>query len=96
MINRRSLITGLISFAATAPAIVRVESLMKLPAPRRLLTPEEIIEAMMKSYCDQLEKAFANTIIYGVPYYIRKDKDTHELKIGNSWDYYDYTRTDSR
>lgn len=38
MINRRSLITGLISFAVTAPAIVRAVSIMPikviLPAPK--------------------------------------------------------------
>lgn len=32
MINRRNLITGLITFAVTAPAIVRASSLMKVKA----------------------------------------------------------------
>ena len=45
-LSRRSLITGLISFVA-APAIVRVESLMKLPTPKRLLTPEKIVKKVL-------------------------------------------------
>lgn len=34
MLNRRSLITGLVSFAATAPAIVKASSLMPVKAHR--------------------------------------------------------------
>lgn len=46
-INRRSLITGLISFVA-APAIVRAESLMKLPKPQRVMTMAEYDDIRMR------------------------------------------------
>lgn len=49
MLNRRSFITGLISFAA-APAIVHVESLMKLPKPAismRLITEYNPTDCMV-------------------------------------------------
>ena len=68
MINRRSLITGLISFVAT-PAIVRAESLMKLSAPIKYdLTPEEFLKEIMKPFCDHLEKQIADAILYGSAY----------------------------
>lgn len=51
VINRRKLITGLISFVA-APAIVRVESLMKLPKPEKVMTREEILKIMDKLWAN--------------------------------------------
>ncbi len=50
VINRRKLITGLISFIA-APAIVRAESLMKLPRPQEI-SLRKIVEYTIDS--DQL------------------------------------------
>jgi len=44
-INRRSLITGLISFAVTAPAIVRAASLM----PVKVMTAEELSENLINT-----------------------------------------------
>ncbi len=44
MIQRRSLLIGLASLLA-APAIVRAESLMKLPAPLKIIKPEMKFEA---------------------------------------------------
>ena len=47
MLNRRLLITGLISFVA-APAIVRVESLMKIKVDK--FDPKEAWEKLLASY----------------------------------------------
>ena len=47
-VSRRKLITGLISLVA-APAIVKAESLMKIAPTRRLLTPDEIINNMVRT-----------------------------------------------
>ena len=58
MINRRSLITGLISLAA-APAIVRVESLM----------PVKVIKPMMIEYWNGRAYHVELDIAYGIAYY---------------------------
>lgn len=63
MINRRSLITGLISFVA-APAIVRVESLMKLPKPVKALTDEEIKNILDKLWANSQFGKFAGERIW--------------------------------
>ncbi len=41
-LSRRGLLGGLAALAA-APAIVRVESLMQLPAPQQIIVPELIL-----------------------------------------------------
>lgn len=41
-LSRRGLLGGLVALVA-APAIVRVESLMALPAPAKIITPEPIL-----------------------------------------------------
>jgi hypothetical protein len=53
VINRRSLITGLISFAVTAPAIVRAASLM----PVKVITPIMTLD----DYSKLLNKIYKNT-----------------------------------
>lgn len=51
MTTRRGFITGLISFAA-APAIVRAESLMRLPVRRRAVITEFYNNRVIRSYID--------------------------------------------
>jgi len=69
MLNRRSLITGLISLCA-APAIVRAESLMKL-APTEIIKPdikydlEAFLNQIIEPYLEKYQEAFANAILYG-------------------------------
>jgi len=61
MINRRSLITGLISFAATAPAIVRATSLMPVK-PERLIDPTEEVIALLKRRIADAENVMMENI----------------------------------
>ena len=65
-INRRSLITGLISFVA-APAIVRVESLMPVKVVKPM-THDEMLKAIMQPFLQEWEKRIADAIIYGNVY----------------------------
>lgn len=67
MLSRRKLITGLISLAA-APAIVRASSLMPVKVMKPVLTPEQMIEIIMKPAMDRLEQQIADAIIYGSSY----------------------------
>lgn len=61
MINRRSLITGLISFVA-APAIVRVESLMPVKVVKQLSCQELLDEIVNFAYNEPIP----NGILYGI------------------------------
>lgn len=63
MINRRGLITGLISLAA-APAIVRASSLMPVKVIRQI-TPQDILNLWMSDYAAQMQKASEEMILYG-------------------------------
>jgi len=63
MINRRSLITGLISFVA-APAIVRAESLMKVKVITTF-TVEESWQRILDYEIDKLAKRVGLDILYG-------------------------------
>jgi hypothetical protein len=65
MTTRRGFITGLISFVA-APAIVRAESLMKLPRPRvELLEPygRSPVLAALQNLRDAEEALYISTAI---------------------------------
>lgn len=64
MINRRGLITGLISLAA-APAIVRVESLMPVKVIRIEITYAEFIQAMIKVNSEALKVMLEHSMMYG-------------------------------
>jgi hypothetical protein len=74
MINRRSLITGLISFVA-APAIVRVESLMPVKVYRQPTQEERqaVFDAITKSFSQEWEKHIADAILYGSSYGLYSD-----------------------
>lgn len=65
MINRRGLITGLISLAA-APAIVRASSLMPVKVVKDdFLTIAEYYDAILKPMIDDLVKRVELDIVYG-------------------------------
>jgi hypothetical protein len=68
--NRRSLITGLISFAVTAPAIVRAASLMPVKVIRPDLTIDEFAKRILEPMLNKLEKQIAVAIMYGNSYSI--------------------------
>jgi hypothetical protein len=66
--SRRGFITGLISFAVTAPAIVRATSLM----PVKLMEPELTIEQLLRRRIADAERVMQErikTILYGDRYF---------------------------
>lgn len=81
MINRRSLITGLVSFVA-APAIVRASSLM----PVKAMEPVRIWKPSDYSVAEKIEL----NVLYGKMRWI-----SYEEAI-ERWPLNDYTRTTSR
>lgn len=64
MINRRGLITGLISLAA-APAIVRATSLMPVKVIKPVITLEDYANLIFKPMIDDLVKRVELDIVYG-------------------------------
>ena len=64
MINRRGLITGLISLAA-APAIVRASSIMPVKVIKSTLTLEEYANLVLKPMIDDLVKRIELDLVYG-------------------------------
>ncbi len=60
MINRRSLITGLISFAVTAPAIVRADSLM----PVKVMTPIMTLDNYAKLINPMVDRLYQNWFLH--------------------------------
>lgn len=59
---RRQFITGLISFAAVAPAIVRASSLMPVKA-YSYLTLDDYLERILNPMLDRLHEQIANDIM---------------------------------
>lgn len=64
MINRRGLITGLISLAA-APAIVRASSIMLVKIINPTITLEEYTNLVLKPMIDDLVKRIELDMVYG-------------------------------
>lgn len=68
MMNRRTLLTGLISFVA-APAIMRASSLMPVRMMTPTMTAEELIRAVMEHLGAEIsanyDKAIADAVAYG-------------------------------
>lgn len=84
MINRRSLITGLVSFAA-APAIVRAANLMPVKVVKQL-TPEEMINIILEPYFADVQKRIEDLIMYGQTFYNHDGRIVIETIHSN--DYY--------
>lgn len=80
MTTRRGFITGLVSFVA-APAIVKVESLMKLPAKVRLLTSEEILEEVLVSFRTTIPAIEWRLINQGVSHVMTARNDLLDIKF---------------
>lgn len=70
MINRRGLITGLISLVA-APAIVRASSLMpvKVIKPISYMTLDDYAERIMLPMIEKMQEQIASSIMYGESYF---------------------------
>lgn len=64
MINRRGLITGLISLAA-APAIVRASSLMPVKVMNNKITMHELMQIILKANEKVTLGMINNQVIYG-------------------------------
>lgn len=79
MINRRTLITGLITFAA-APAIVRASSVM----PVKVIKPiyiYEILDIITKAHIEELNKIVADDIMFGGSSFTTASYDTRTKAV---------------
>jgi hypothetical protein len=63
-LNRRSLITGLISFAVTAPAIVRAASLMPVKVMTPIMTLDDYAKLLNKIYANSHFGKFAGNRVW--------------------------------